>query len=700
MAFTSMLPIVWGISTGKLQTAIWIALTAESICWVELKGTFDTCLRVLLAGALLALMFTFLGSISGGSLLLSLVLMLLVAFAGAMFKNLGDRGGGLAVCVYVMFIISNAYPATQPGDLTERMILTGIGCTWAVLTGIVASLYVPAQAPFRRTIAMILRANAALLQAVSKGWNGTGLRSNYRSIYLKTKDVRAAIDHSLLFHETVAKEQAEKEKEAHDLSQIRRMTALAATNIEAISEELQQLKIQETDFVWRQRFSEAMKSLEDVLTRMSVYMLLLKPEEELLLLSRIEKLQKKLLLLKTQTEKITGTAFVFEHLLHLSERIKNLLEAALSKLQEVGSNASSLHPYPLLKSVMMMHPAKWFRNVRLLFNPNSNTLRYAIRSAIAATFAFAIYRFFHIKNGYWLPFTVMLVMQPYFRATIKKAFDRVLGTIFGVIAGGMLLAIPTGFYFKEAALFLSFIGMIYFVRKQYTVSAFFITLNLLLLLNLEHQFKISLVVTRVLATIGGSAIAVLAGFALLPTWDRKLLPKYLSKAVSNNKRYFHFTFYNNHFSGWTKHKRLAESANSNAYDSFTRYMQEPRRRRRTSIFFYQLISHQVRITRLLNNINIENESETTGNIQADAEKLLPILSKCNHLFDELTQHFQTIEPNRNTQTINAPDFNHTPVFSTIQMQYLEKIMLELMVTQSDILEFSKAAAGKASVKSA
>lgn len=686
MAFAAMIPVIWGSYTGNMLTASWITLTAESICWVELKGSFGTRLRVLFGGTFLTLLFSFLGSVTGGNLWLSIAAMLVVAFVAGLFKNLGDRGSGLAISVYVMFIISNAYPTDTFDTLKERLILTGTGGLWALIVGVVASVYIPAQAPYRRTVALIWRANAGLLKAISTGWDGKGLRSNLRAVYLKEKEVRAAIDHSLHFYETTAHQANKKDLEEYNLAQLRKITSLVGVHIEAIGDELLLLKIHETDKAWAKNMHTMLKAMEESMERMAVYTLLLKPEEELLLLSRLNRLNKSIVLLKEQNNTLgeNSNIHILKRITQLAERISKLITSVHERLRAVGNNKSVLRPYPLVKSLVMLYPTRWQKNIMLLLNPNTNTARYALRSALAATAALVIYRVFDITHGYWLPFTVMLVMQPYFGATLQKAIDRVVGTVGGVLVGGVLVALPTGLYLKEAVLFVCFVLMIYFLRKKYSISAFFITLSLVVLFDVEQTFNNSVIFIRVLATVGGAAIAILAGFALLPTWDRKWLPIHLTRAINNNYRYFINTFYAADTANWTKMKRLAESQNSNAYDSFIRYMQEPGNSKPQYIPYYQLISHNVRVTRLLNNINVELESAPSAPSVPD-DKTVHLLHGIKSRFNAIVHTLHQRNPALQKDIAVMPEKDESSITLTIhQQQYLERLSEELKSIEQDL----------------
>src|SRR5690606_27351339 len=112
MAIAAVVPVIWGVATDNMEAASWITLTAEAICFIELKGNFALRFRVLAAGTVLAFLFAALGSAIGANIWLSVVCMFGVGFVSGLFKNLGDRGSGLANCVYIIFIFTNAYPAT------------------------------------------------------------------------------------------------------------------------------------------------------------------------------------------------------------------------------------------------------------------------------------------------------------------------------------------------------------------------------------------------------------------------------------------------------------------------------------------------------------------------------------------------------------------------------------------------------------
>lgn len=677
MAITATAPLIWGMATGQMDLARWIILTAECICWVELKGSFAQRMRILAGGTLIAVIFALLGAMVGHNLWLSVLLMAPVAFLSGLFKNLGDRGSGLALCVYVVFIFSNAYPVHTLPELEERSLLVVIGGAWNMLIGLLASAFIPAQEPYRRTIALIWKANVVLMREIGKGWDGASLRSNIREIYLKEKEVRAAIDHSLHFYETMAHQASKRDKEEYELAHLRKTTSLVATHIVAISEELDGIKIQEVEEDVRLKLSSTMRALADLMERMAVYVIMMKPEEELLVTSRLTRLHQSIAVLKDHPlpedyKHLTA----FRRIVQLFERAEKLMDSALSRLQTMGDDLPVYRSYSLVKTLFILHPAHWWRNIKLLFNFNTFTVNFALRAAAAATVAMFLYKWFNIERGFWLPFTVIIVLQPYFGATIKKAIDRVIGTVAGGIAGGILVQVPTGLYLQEAMLFTCFVLMVYFIRRRYSIAAFFITLNLVLIFNVETEVSPAIIAIRALATMGGAALAIIAGFALLPHWDRKWLPVHVTSAINCNYHYFTATFFSEG-ANWIRHKRSAESKNSNAFDSFNRYMSEPAIGRKSYKPFYQLITHNVRITRELNNIHLEQENRR-DTIEPPTAAQQGKINDCLEWFNKVMLRVKHINADVDTELIE-PSENYISPFclTTHQELYLDKLLYEL-----------------------
>lgn len=690
LAIATTAPVVWGVATGHPAIGEWMALAADCICWVALKGTYAQRLRILAGGIALTILFGFLGSITGGSLWLSVGCMLTVGFLAGLFRNLGDRGSGLSLCVYIMFLVTNAYPVNGVA-LEGRMFYILLGGIWNAALAMLSIFFLPEQQPYRRTISLIWKAAAMLMEQIGKGWDGKTMRSSTRDIYQAEKGVRTAIDTSFAFHERAAHQVKSKEDGAEfPLAQGRKSAALVAVNMVAIAEELEQVRISNTDDALRIRLSDLMRSIQVAAERMSTLVLTRRAEDEVLTRDALTGIKRELAVLEEyNAPESLQLSRIVRRVMQLGGRCLKMMERSMDLLSSVAETRV-YRAYPVLKTIYVLHPRHWMRSARLLFNIDSHTARYALRIGIAAALTTGIYKWLHIDHGYWLPFTVIIVIQPYFIATFRKAIDRLIGTIAGGIVGGLLRMLPAGLHIQEAMLFLSAIAMVYFFRIQYRISAFFITLNLVLLLSVYQELNQHLIFIRAGLTVVGAVIAVAAGFLLLPHWDRKWLPHFMVEAVAHNWSYFIHTFSTeqpNQRAAWTRCKRQAEVSNSNAFDSFNRATQEPGGLKKDYAAYYEFITHNVRITRELNNIHLEEEGKTGAQPAADAETIA-LIDACVRLFADVLARVKilTDKPPKNVEEFVLPEA--VPSLNVAQKVYLSRLLAELRLLLQNLVQLS------------
>jgi len=681
MAVAASAPLLWGLLTNNLLHASWLILTAECICWVELKGAFTQRISILLTGVFLTFSFAALGTLTAHYLWISVIAVFAVCYIAGLFKNLGDRGSGLAICVYVMFIVSNAYPVESNRQLLNRLTLIFIGGVWTFTVGTIGSLFIPLRQPYRRSIALIWKANASLLGTINKGWDSKNVWNSIHDIYLQEKQVRTTMDSSLQLFENRSYQSDIFPAKEVELAKLRKLTSLVGIHIMAVSNELDSLKRMSLPATLKLELFQLLEALQSVVNKMAFYTASLKPEAELVVQSSIDKTHQYIARLTEYYDKHEAYENPLKRIAQLTERCIRLIENGLTHLQEIAGDKPAYSSYAFLKVFYVLQPQRWFKGTRLLWSSNTLTLRYILRSSLAASLALFFYKWFKIDHGYWFAFTVILVMQPYFGATLKKAFERITGTLAGGIVGGVFIHLNDLFYSREILLFISFVSMVYYVRKNYTIAAFFITVSLVLLFDAEQSIHYNIIIMRALCTIGGACLGIIAGFAFLPDWDSKWLPQHIAIAVENNYHYFTESFIKTPTADWTKWKRLAETANSSAFDSFNRYLAEPSLRKRPVLTLYHLIIHNVHITRDLNTIHIENE--TTGNTEITSKEQELLLQTCLDEYNEIMTFLKKINERR---TYPLQHKIETPVqsLSVHQLFYLSKILDELKSVRQNL----------------
>ena len=165
-------------------------------------------------------------------------------------------------------------------------------------------------------------------------------------------------------------------------------------------------------------------------------------------------------------------------------------------------------------------------------------MRHAIRLSICFMIGFAISESFHMQKGEWIVLTSLFVCQPSYSETRRRLFQRVLGTITGVIFGVLLIQIlPTAagqllFMLASAFFFFSWL------RRKYSTAVIFITTFVLCVFNLASHQGVAAMIPRLIDTIIGSVLAIVSVRLLWPDWQHKRLPNLLNTAFEKNAMYF------------------------------------------------------------------------------------------------------------------------------------------------------------------
>jgi len=76
-----------------------------------------------------------------------------------------------------------------------------------------------------------------------------------------------------------------------------------------------------------------------------------------------------------------------------------------------------------------------FTQFRQELQPSHSVTFYAVRLSVTLVLCTAIYRHFHVPNGYWSPMTGLLVLKPDWSNTLSRSVARLTGTLIGVGIG-------------------------------------------------------------------------------------------------------------------------------------------------------------------------------------------------------------------------------------------------------------------------
>jgi len=152
--------------------------------------------------------------------------------------------------------------------------------------------------------------------------------------------------------------------------------------------------------------------------------------------------------------------------------------------------------------------------------PQSIAFRHAVRCAVVLTLAVAISRYAHLPHGYWLPMTAAIVLRPDFGATLNFGLLRVVGTVLGLVLTTLVLRFtPDAPWAHIAVLAVLCVGFRYLATAHYGIAVAALTGTVVILLSFEGVESAAAMTDRVLNTVLGSAMALVA-YVVWPSWER------------------------------------------------------------------------------------------------------------------------------------------------------------------------------------
>jgi uncharacterized membrane protein (TIGR01666 family) len=222
---------------------------------------------------------------------------------------------------------------------------------------------------------------------------------------------------------------------------------------------------------------------------------------------------------------IAQLGYLFNNLVTVEKQLSNISNPDSAKLEEETLDDTNAHN---IKSM-------WQR-VRANFHKDSLLFRHAIRLATALTAGYGIVQSFDLELGYWIMLTTLFVCQPNFAATRQKITGRIIGTVAGLLIGALLLTLFPSHESQIA--FIVIFGVLFFAFRlnNYAYATVFITLLVLFCFN-QLGAGYAVVLPRLLDTLIGCALSVVAVAFILPDWHAKRLHKVMADAIDKNRDY-------------------------------------------------------------------------------------------------------------------------------------------------------------------
>ena len=171
------------------------------------------------------------------------------------------------------------------------------------------------------------------------------------------------------------------------------------------------------------------------------------------------------------------------------------------------------------------------------FTFQSNVLRHAVRLAILTAVTCVVVESFHLKMGYWILLTGVIVCQPNYSATTARLKQRIVGTLLGVVVGSALPYFVPTLSGRLIIVVVSTVLFFAFRVRRYSFSTFFITVQVLVGFAIIGMDTQSAMLSRFTDTILGSVLAWCAVSYLWPDWRYLTLGRIAGRALSSDGVY-------------------------------------------------------------------------------------------------------------------------------------------------------------------
>lgn len=165
-------------------------------------------------------------------------------------------------------------------------------------------------------------------------------------------------------------------------------------------------------------------------------------------------------------------------------------------------------------------------------------MRYAIRLSISFLVGFVLAKLFHLEKGAWVVLTSLFVSQITYIDTRRRLFQRIGGTVIGVVVGVLLLRIFTTKAAQVLLVLASAMAFFYWLRTWYSVAVIFVTIFVISAFSLmSNDGGFHIMIPRIIDTLLGAFISFLVIRFLWPGWQYKRMPGLLHKALIKNVAY-------------------------------------------------------------------------------------------------------------------------------------------------------------------
>lgn len=331
---------------------------------------------------------------------------------------------------------------------------------------------------------------------------------------------------------------------------------------------------------------------------------------------------------------------ILEHIAQVQNIIDTIQTAALMEDASWISNSN----YKSFVSSQMS-----FDTLKKNFTTGSPIFMYSMRMSILLTVAaFIGYLLPEYRYASWIILTIILVARPSYLITQKRNFQRITGSIIGLILSVIIL-----YFVKDIVVLLlitavSLYAFYLFNKPNYLTCVIFITITIIISLSIHEGNTSTLLGSRFAFTLVGSLFALL-GCLIIPINHSKTVDTLSQSLISNYKRYLAkinqskkaetIDFYQLRLV-----RKHAQTNLAQFYDAMDQYLKDPRNKRidNNKVNLSKTLAY--RINALLIGLSLSITKSSTLDTYADIDLKI---NSIDLLIDELNTLANTLLTRKN-----------------------------------------------------
>jgi uncharacterized membrane protein YccC len=501
-----IVPLALGIATGRIAVGLGISVGAIVTMYSDQPGPYRQRLARLLAVSAAGSLAAFIGMAVGGQLTALLAATVLIGFAGAFLVVFGDAAGRVGMAAMILLVITAAHPAADPwAALQSAALIAGGGLLLTLFS--IAAWPLQRYGPEREALAAVYHGLAALARQRNVDAGAAPALS----------DGMTALQHALLGQHRARGQIMDGFGVLLELAERIRLelTALAT----GVAHEMTSGPVRGEAALLLDRIGEVILSGTDNERRMA----------------RSEQALRAIEAAVPPGEGTSPAAGPQSAPDPAQARHFHALCGQLAAAARNAARASSIGAVHVeqedLRLPRALRPRSPMAILTASLTPRSAAFRHAIRTAICLAVAVWLGRLLALSHGYWIPMTVAIVLRADYGATFSFGLLRVAGTVMGlVLTTALLYFLPMDPWARLAVMAVLCAGFRYFGTVHYGLAVTALTGMVVLLLALAGEPAGPTMVSRLIATVVGSAMTLTA-YGLWPTREREQIRPALTRLL-------------------------------------------------------------------------------------------------------------------------------------------------------------------------